>query len=729
MEGKWIFLEPKRTEEPMLVCFKKKVQLETVPENCVINITADARYQLYINEKRVNTGPAKMPGGIRCYDEIDIGPFLERGTNRVFVKVLTYAKDPLKALSFNVGPISVVTEGVGGLLIHEVDTALGFSTDESYLCAKVEGYGFVKNVFAGYVGFSEHIDIRQVEASLEKMQNAQVVMNKENSNPYGLSSFWQLSKRPIPFMYEKESRDLTLKRQYENTYEYATSQYVFAFPVLKIKGTDGGVVKITYAESYGKEVEGAYIKGVRDNPEDQVVIGEMDVYITKKGMQEYIPFYPRAFRIIKIEHSEGVTIEDVYFIETGYPLEVEASFNAGDTYNKIWDVSLRTLMLCMYETYVDCPYYEQMQYLMDTYLESVYTLSVSKDARLVKKAINDFAYSSLLNGLLPCNAPSSFVQVIPGFAIYWILLLDTYFMYEDDERFVKQHLGTVDKILQFFISHINEEGLLGETGYWPFFDWVKGWERGVPVYGDVNILYNMLLVLGLRTAARLNREVGRESIFVEYESFADTLSEKIIEIAYDEETGLFKDAPSQEPTSTHAQVFAVVASVIKDEDDKKALMKRTVDNSNTLLPMSYAMRFFLCRALEETDMYDEVYKSFKLWDAYKDLIDLNMTTWPEDFVTQRSDCHGWSALPLSEFTRCYLGVRPIAYGFKKVGIYIYDSPFEKYGGVAIAKENKIFVDIDNVTGNVSIKVPKGLDFEFKDFRQNSKSPNYLISEY
>ena len=33
----------------------------------------------------------------------------------------------------------------------------------------------------------------------------------------------------------------------------------------------------------------------------------------------------------------------------------------------------------MYENYVDCPYYEQMQYMMDTYLEAIYTMSVSDD--------------------------------------------------------------------------------------------------------------------------------------------------------------------------------------------------------------------------------------------------------------------------------------------------------------------------------------------------------------
>lgn len=732
MEGKWIFTEAKRTEEPMMVCFRKEVLVDRVCDRCTIQISADSRYFLYINSDMVDCGPAKMPAGLRCYDELDITPYIKQGNNEIFVKVLCYPKDSLKVLGFSSGPISVITEGVGGLLIHELDTNYGLSTDESWMCAKIDGYGFVKNKFAGYVGFSEHIDYERVQASLDNnMKNAVVVMDSANSNPYGLASFWQLVKRPIPQMYMEKKDTFKLMRQYDNTYEYDAQVYVFAFPAIKVSGKQGGFAKLTYAESYGRFEETGYVKGVRNNPDRQEIIGEVDYITLQEGETIYIPFYPRAFRFVKVEVSEDVEVEEFFYYETGYPLDVQAEFKADDeVYEKIWDVSLRTLKLCMYETYVDCPYYEQMQYMMDTYLEAIYTMSVSDDSRLVKKAINDFAYSQLPNGLLPCNAPSSFVQVIPGFAIYWLLLLDAYFMYEDDVEFVKGHLGTVDRIIDFFTRHINEDGLLGDTGFWQFFDWVDGWERGVPVQKGVNILYNMLFVLGLRTAAKLNLSVGRLSTHNEYLALANSLSYQIIKHSFDKETGLFKNSPNDEkPVSVHAQVFAVVAQVVMCEDNKRALMRTTVENAGKLKPMSYAMRFFLCRALEETDMYDEVYKTFRIWDAYKELLELDLTTWPEDFVTQRSDCHGWSALPLSEFVRCYLGVRPIEYGFKKVGIYIYDSPFEKYSGTAVAKGKEIFVDIDNVTGNVALRIPKGLDYELKDFRKNVQSPKYLISTY
>jgi len=39
------------------------------------------------------------------------------------------------------------------------------------------------------------------------------------------------------------------------------------------------------------------------------------------------------------------------------------------------------------ETYMDCPYYEQLQFIMDTRLQMLFTYAVSRDARLAKKAL------------------------------------------------------------------------------------------------------------------------------------------------------------------------------------------------------------------------------------------------------------------------------------------------------------------------------------------------------
>ena len=50
----------------------------------------------------------------------------------------------------------------------------------------------------------------------------------------------------------------------------------------------------------------------------------------QEGETIYIPFYPRAFRFVKVEVSEDVEVEEFFYYETGYPLDVQAEFKADD---------------------------------------------------------------------------------------------------------------------------------------------------------------------------------------------------------------------------------------------------------------------------------------------------------------------------------------------------------------------------------------------------------------
>ena len=72
----------------------------------------------------------------------------------------------------------------------------------------------------------------------------------------------------------------------------------------------------------------------------------------------------------------------------------------------------------MHDTYMDCPFYEQLQYVQDTRSEILYTYAVSADDRLARQAIDDFASSQRADGLLNACYPNKNANVIPGFSIY-----------------------------------------------------------------------------------------------------------------------------------------------------------------------------------------------------------------------------------------------------------------------------------------------------------------------
>lgn len=78
------------------------------------------------------------------------------------------------------------------------------------------------------------------------------------------------------------------------------------------------------------------------------------------------------------------------------------------------------------------------------------------------------------------------------------------------------------------------------------------------------------------------------------------------------------------------------------------------------------MRFYALRAFAIAG--DEIYESFwtRAWDPWQKMLENNLTTWEEDDVRQRSDCHAWGSVPVYEYCTEVAGLHPVAPGSKKV---------------------------------------------------------------
>ena len=87
--------------------------------------------------------------------------------------------------------------------------------------------------------------------------------------------------------------------------------------------------------------------------------------------------------------------------------------------HEIWNVGWRTARLCANETYYDCPYYEQLQYIGDTRIQALISLYVSGDDRLVRNALMCYNESRKYDGLTQSRYPSANIQVIPPFSLYY----------------------------------------------------------------------------------------------------------------------------------------------------------------------------------------------------------------------------------------------------------------------------------------------------------------------
>ncbi|MGA3028704.1 MAG: hypothetical protein ABSF98_28520 [Bryobacteraceae bacterium] len=126
------------------------------------------------------------------------------------------------------------------------------------------------------------------------------------------------------------------------------------------------------------------------------------------------PLFWRTWRYIRLEietADEPLTIEDLHGIYTGYPFQQRASFHAPgspdeDDIQQILAAGWRTARLCAHETYMDCPFYEQLQYGGDARVQMLVSLYMTGDSRLIKNGIELLDDSRTSEGATYSRAPS-----------------------------------------------------------------------------------------------------------------------------------------------------------------------------------------------------------------------------------------------------------------------------------------------------------------------------------
>ena len=737
-------------ETPRVVYFRKNFDLKAVPEAAELRISADTRYKLYVNGRLAEVGPSRGDREVWFVDTVDIAPLLTAGRNVLAVIVLRY---PAEGKAGNHAMFRTETPGlyVEGS-VFDGEKELSLSADASYRTATDRGI----TLYAENPGFAPLIIHEKVTA--DPAFAGWMEADYDDSawaaaKPY---TFWEMSSavapgnltpRTIPFMarrkghfaglLENETPDFAALLTGEGCVRIPAHTRVSAVlnageemtAYLHLALGGGRGAKITLLESEAYELDevsptsGAPIKKDRTDCVNGHLGGDIDEYIaagygTKERPEVYEPFWFRTFRFIKVSVETGdeeVFIFRMDFEETGYPLEVGTHVTTPDPeFEKIWEISERTLRRCMHETYEDCPFYEQLQYIMDTRSQILYTYAAAADDRLARKAIDDFARSQRSDGLMNCSYPNMNPNVIPGFSIYYILMVHDHMMYFGDKALVRRYLPTIDRVLGFFDRNLNEEGLVGTVGgmnlvsrFWSFIDWAVEWNptTGMPPAGlkGTITLESLLYVYGLLKAAELADWVGRRDTAEEYRERAKKVQGAIRRYSMRPD-GMIADGPGLDDASQHGQVFGVLTGTLSIEEGRRNLLK-TFEGGYPACTV--ATSFYLFRALEMTGLYEYTEKR---WDIWRNMLKMNCTTCVESEDYARSECHAWGALALWELPSAILGIRPTAPGYAEAEIRPHAEFLSEASGEAVTPRGKVFISWKKTEDGVRLEteVPEGL---------------------
>ena len=454
-------------------------------------------------------------------------------------------------------------------------------------------------------------------------------------------------------------------------------------------------LKITYSESYERppfDNPTFRNKGDRLDSKDAVLTGScVDLYDQVDlstlpevdGARVYEPFWFRTFRFLILEFDVGpdsLLLHQLECKQTNYPLnpKSEWSCDVDDGFsNSVWEVSLRTLRNCVVDGYSDCPFYEQLQYAQDSRSSGLFHYSISGDDRLMRQAIQGFAASVTAEGLIESRYPSHVHQIITGFCLFWILELKDHMLYFNDPSFIRPFFPIAHRILDYFEAHVDARGLVSglPTNYWSYVDWAVEWvstedhpDGGVPFAGrktNTHTIFSLLYAYALEEASKLVQWLGQPEFATTYQKRRQALLEAVRKHCWNGEyyTDTSLDAcTGQHDLSQHVQCFAVLTGAAPPEQHKALL--HGAFTTPGFVKMSYAYTHYTLRAFAAAGMYEEMWES--VWKPYRQMLANNLSTWEEDDVRHRSDCHAWGSLALYEYPAEVAGVQPLTPGWSTI---------------------------------------------------------------
>lgn len=609
-------------------------------------ITANSRYRLWINGQPVLSGPCKGDKSRHYYEQVEVTDHLIKGKNIIAVQVLYCDPDSAVLQSDERASIfGVVTPGGGHRLAVEGEIRDGkrepigtVTTGRADWRVYLDGSFNLKSneVTVNLGAVCEEMDLRKIPSEWKTqdydMRAWSTPVSLENveydtfMKSVGLVQRFQIKERKIPLLYEKadsfqkefntdkypgtgilEKKKLVIPAGETRTILLDAGIIKNGYPMYQFDGGNGGKVSFTYFEKFVN----AERKIRRDDSENGEIIGLTDAIVLNGIGTRYEPFWYRTFRFVRIcvqAAKEDVTLYEPVFRKTGYPLEAESWVRSSQKWvEEVWEMCVHTLENCMMETYMDCPYYEQMQFPMDTRLQAMFHYIVSTDASLAKKALEDFHCSMIPEGLIQGKYPSSYCQVISTFSLHYIYMLEEYYKQTGDLGTVKQYFPDIDSILGYYDRKIGENGLVGRLGFWEFVDWQEAWKEsgGMPAalkQGPSTII-NLMYGYALLSAANVNEAAGRTGMAEEYRRRQSELISKINTLCWDEEMGMYREGPEFEQFTQHAQAWAVLNG-LKDQATRKKMLKNAITN-DAVIKCSFSTAFEWFRALEEVGIYAE----------------------------------------------------------------------------------------------------------------------------
>lgn len=454
--------------------YRHQFELNEIPQSSTASVSCDSKYWLFINgtlvvfEGQLKRGPTPND---TYYDEVNIQPYLQKGTNTIAILMWYWGKDGFCHKS----------SGRAGLLFEADMGNQKIISNKDWKLEKHLAYRNSTGRQPNYrlPEFNIHYDARyDNEDWIHPSYNASNWTNATVIANAGDAPWNQLWKRPVPLWknnglkaYERQQ-----KQERDETIIAELPLNLTITPYFKIEAPAGLLIDIRTDN---------YMGGSEPNVRTE--------YITKAGVQEFeTTGYMNGHKVI-YTFPKDVKVLELKYRETRYNTSYVGTFNSNDPFlNVLWQKSLNTMNVNMRDAIQD-PDRERAQWWGDAViiLEEIFYSCDSNGVAAIKKSISNLLEWQKKDGVLFSPIPAGNwdkelpAQMLASVGKYGIW---KYIEHSGDTAMIRYAYPFIKKYMQLW--SLNENGLVNHrAGGWDWHDW--GNKIDVPLLD--NVWYYMAL--------------------------------------------------------------------------------------------------------------------------------------------------------------------------------------------------------------------------------------------
>jgi alpha-L-rhamnosidase len=736
--GRWIWLWLLTERQPDVVAlFRRVVALDQVPAVAPCRVTADGRYQLWVNGALVGRGPIRGEPVHLHYDEYDVAPHLHAGENVIGLVVRRYGR----AIPYWKPPTPAGRLGFGSVLLEARLGDVEVGTDHSWR-GRVAPYERRDEPGALGVAPPEIIDGRDVpwgwtdsgfddaswQAAVEIEARGLGVFSPEPpSDPFS-----RLELNPLPPLAERLVPVTTVAASGDGWTTYDIGEIVNCHPAMEVEADAGTVIELTGGEDI--DASGEPIVEPRNWRLSYTAAGRGDEHVEA--------LEPVGLRYVQVRGNATARLS---VRERHYPRPTGASFSSSDpVLDAIWLAGARTLDACSTDAFLDCPGREQRAWLGDAYVETMISLSCNPDTGLARWNARLHGLGARPDGLLPMVAGGDFTDAvtIPDYSLHWVRTVARLWDHLAAAELVEEQLPAVLRILAWFERHRGDDGLLADMNGWIFVDWAQTERRRQVAAIDA------LDALAHGDAATLASAVGDDGTATRLRARADQ-TRLAFERYWDAERGVYVDAADPgalcgRRVSQQTNALAILCGAAGEErwkaildfvlDDERLVLTRFPgdfgpermryqwlpaagfhgepfdEEANVVLAQPF-FAHFVHQAVVHAGRRDLMLPLIRRW---KPLLDRGNGVFEEYWEAPPgggSRCHAWSATPTYDLTTHILGVRSTSPGWRTIEVAPFLGDLDRVEGsvptplgfvrVSASKDGPVTVDFpEGATGEV-----------------------------